>query len=121
ASAAAASAPLREASASQAYQVNDYELASRLSYFLWNSMPDDQLFRAAADRTLHDPAVLKAQVRRMLQDPKSATLATDFGSQWLNLGLMDRTKPDAQKFLMVDDELLDAMRQETLMFVSAVM
>jgi hypothetical protein len=102
------------------YQVSDYELASRLSYFLWNTMPDDDLFQAAAQNQLHEPAVLSAQVQRMLQDPRSSSLATSFGSQWLNLGLMDRTKPDAQKFPMVDDELLDAMRQETLMFVSAV-
>ena len=121
ASAPPASASLRDATAGQAsYQVSDYELASRLSYFLWNTMPDDQLFEAAAQKQLHDPAVLSAQVHRMLQDPKAVALAHNFGSQWLNLGLMDRTKPDAQKFLMVDDELLDAMRQETLMFVDAV-
>ena len=116
----AASAPQSGASASQAYQVSDYELASRLSYFLWSSMPDDELFRVAGEKRLHDPAVLNTQVQRMLQDPKAVALAHNFGSQWLNLGLMDRTKPDAQKFLMVDDELLDAMRQETLMFVDTV-
>jgi Protein of unknown function (DUF1592)/Protein of unknown function (DUF1588)/Protein of unknown function (DUF1587)/Protein of unknown function (DUF1585)/Protein of unknown function (DUF1595) len=103
-----------------AYRVSDYELASRLSYFLWSTMPDDQLFDAAEKRRLHDPAVLKTEVERMLKDPKSSTLADNFAAQWLNLRLMDRKKPDAAKFPLVDDELLSAMRKETLMFVTAV-
>jgi len=102
------------------YPISDYELASRLSYFLWSSMPDEELFHDAEERRLHDPAVLNAQVQRMLQDPKSSALVENFGEQWLNLRLMDRTKPDSDRFLAVDDELLDAMRQETLMFVGAV-
>lgn len=102
------------------YQISDYELASRLSYFLWSSMPDDELFQRAGEQRLHDPAVLNAQAQRMLQDPKSSALVENFGEQWLNLRLMDRTKPDSDRFLSVDDELLDAMRQETLLFVGAV-
>jgi len=102
------------------YQISDYELASRLSYFLWSSMPDEELFRTAGERRLHDPAVLNAQAQRMLRDPKSSALVANFGEQWLNLRLMDRTKPDSERFLSVDDELLDAMREETLMFVGAV-
>jgi hypothetical protein len=102
------------------YPVNDYELASRLSYFLWSSMPDDELFKVAAEKQLHDPAVLSVQVQRMLQDPRSNALVDSFAQQWLNLYLMDRTKPDSQKFLQVDDELLAAMRKETLLFVGAV-
>ena len=102
------------------YPISDYELASRLSYFLWSSMPDEELFHDAEERRLHDSAVLNAQVQRMLQDPKSSALVENFGEQWLNLRLMDRTKPDSDRFLAVDDELLDAMRQETLMFVGAV-
>src|SRR5207247_1979875 len=93
---------------------------SRLSYFLWSSMPDDELFQRAEEQRLHDPAVLNAQVQRMLRDPKSAARVEKFGEQWLNLRLMDRTKPDSGRFLSVDDELLDAMRQETLLFVGAV-
>ena len=108
------------ATAANAYQVTDHELASRLSYFLWSSMPDDELFRVAGEKRLHDPAVLNTQVQRMLQDPKSSALVDSFGQQWLNLYLMDRTKPDSEKFLEVDDELLDAMRKETLLFVGAV-
>ncbi len=107
--------------ATGAYALSDYELASRLSYFLWSSMPDEDLFRLAGEKRLHDPVVLSAQVRRMLQDPKSSALVENFGEQWLNLRLMDRTKPDAEKFLSVDDELLDAMRQETRLFIGAVM
>ncbi|HEY6509498.1 MAG TPA: DUF1592 domain-containing protein, partial [Vicinamibacterales bacterium] len=104
----------------QAYAISDHELASRLSYFLWSSMPDDELFRVAGQKRLHDPAVLNAQVTRMLQDSKSSSLVENFGEQWLNLRLMDRTKPDSEKFLAVDDELLDDMRQETLLFIGAV-
>ena len=63
----------------------DYELASRLSYFLWSSMPDDQLLRAAADKTLHNPDVLEAQVRRMLADKKALNLVDNFAAQWLQL------------------------------------
>ena len=91
-----------------AYQLNDYELASRLSYFLWSSMPDDELFRLAEEKRLHNPAVLSAQVQRMLQDPKASALVKNFGEQWLNLRLMDRTKPDCGEVPVVDDELLDA-------------
>ena len=82
------------------YELSDHELASRLSYFLWSSMPDDELFRVAGQKRLHDPAVLNAQVTRMLQDPKSSALVENFGEQWLNLRLMDRTKPDSEKFLV---------------------
>jgi hypothetical protein len=83
-------------------------------------MPDAELFRVAGQKRLHDPAVLTAQVTRMLQDAKSSALVENFGEQWLNLRLMDRTKPDSEKFLSVDDELLDDMRQETRLFISAV-
>ena len=107
-------------SSGNAYELSDHELASRLSYFLWSSMPDEELFRLAGQKQLHDPAVLNAQVTRMLQDSKSSSLVENFGEQWLNLRLMDRTKPDSEKFLSVDDELLDDMRQETLLFIGAV-
>ena len=110
----------KPADAAGTYPISDYELASRLSYFLWSSMPDDELFQAAAQKRLREPGVLDAHVRRMLSDPKAGSLAKNFGEQWLNLRLMDRKKPDAAKFPLVDDELLDAMRQETLLFVNAV-
>ena len=83
-------------------------------------MPDDELMQAAARQTLRQQAVLDAQLQRMLRDPKSQALIDNFAGQWLNLRLMDRKKPDAQKFNIVDDELLDAMRQETMLFVGAI-
>jgi Protein of unknown function (DUF1592)/Protein of unknown function (DUF1588)/Protein of unknown function (DUF1587)/Protein of unknown function (DUF1585)/Protein of unknown function (DUF1595) len=103
-----------------ARQVSDYELASRLSYFLWGSMPDTELFRAAKERKLHQPDILETQVRRMLADPKSHNLVDNWAAQWLQLRNLGRTKPDPKRFPTVDDELLDAMRTETSMFVEAI-
>jgi cytochrome c553 len=103
-----------------AYRVNDYELASRLSYFLWSSMPDDELMKLADQHKLSQNAVLEAQVKRMLQDPKTSNLVDDFAVQWLDLLALDRRKPDAVKFPLVDDELLAAMRRETLLFVGEI-
>jgi hypothetical protein len=114
------SAKASEGTPAEPYPLNDYELASRLSYFLWSSMPDAELFTLAGQKRLQDPAVLRAQAERMLQDAKAAALVENFGEQWLNLRLMDRTKPDSEKFLAVDDELLDDMRRETLLFIEAV-
>jgi hypothetical protein len=83
-------------------------------------MPDEELMEAARRQTLRQPSVLDAQLQRMLRDPKAQALVDNFAGQWLNLRLMDRKKPDAQKFNTVDDELLDAMRKETLLFVGAI-
>jgi hypothetical protein len=107
-------------SRAEAYRLNDHELASRLSYFLWSSTPDEELLRLADRGSLRQPAVLEAQVRRMLADPKASALADNFAAQWLNLRLLDHKKPAAERFPTVDDELLDAMRRETLLFVSAL-
>jgi hypothetical protein len=103
-----------------AFRISDYELASRLSYFLWSTMPDDQLFALAKAGRLHDRKVLDTEVKRMLVDPRASALVENFGEQWLNLRLMDRKKPDAAKFRLVDDELLGAMREETRLFLGAV-
>jgi hypothetical protein len=102
------------------HAVTDYELASRLSYFLWASMPDPELFGVAKEQKLHQPEVLKAQVRRMLADPKAHNLVDNWAAQWLQLRNLGRTKPDPKRFPTVDDELLDAMRTETGMFVEAI-
>ncbi|MEO8127071.1 MAG: DUF1592 domain-containing protein [Bryobacteraceae bacterium] len=99
-----------------AYPVSNFELASRLSYFLWSSMPDDELMRAA----LREPGVLEGQIRRLLASPKSDALVENFASQWLNLRLLDRKRPDGAQFPTVDDELVDAMRRETTLFTEAV-
>ena len=102
------------------YPVSDVELASRLSYFLWASMPDAELMRVAKAGTLRQPAVLEAQVRRMMADPKGFNLVENWAAQWLQLRNLGRTKPDPKRFPTVDDELLDAMRTETMMFVETI-
>jgi len=103
-----------------AHYVNDYELASRLSYYLWATMPDEELYKTAKAGKLRQPDVLQAQVRRMLADPKSQNLVDNWAAQWLQLRNLGRTKPDPKRFPNVDDELLDAMRKETNLFVSEI-
>ncbi len=101
--------------------IGDYELASRLSYFLWSSMPDDELFQLAAQKKLHEPAVLEKQVRRMLRDPKSQALVDNFASQWLNLRNLEEVSPDPKMFPSFNDELRRDMRQETEKLFAAIM
>jgi hypothetical protein len=112
----------RPAAAGQSFvPVSNYELASRLSYFLWSSMPDDQLFALAANGTLRQPAVLAAQVRRMLKDAKADALVEEFGGQWLQFKNIDIARPDAERFPAFDDGLRQAMRRETSLFLANVM
>ena len=101
--------------------LNDYELASRLSYFLWSSMPDDELFSLAGRGVLHENSILDAQVRRMLQDDKAQALVVNFGGQWLNLRNLEEVTPDPARFGELDDVLRRDMERETEMFFSAVM
>ncbi len=109
------------ASANRApYRISDHELATRLSYFLWADMPDAELFRLADEGTLSVPDILNSQVRRMLADPKAAALVTTFADQWLQLRKLDRSKPNPDRFPTVDDELRDAMRRETQLFIEAI-
>ncbi len=103
------------------YRIGQYELASRLSYFIWASTPDDELMRCAARQTLRDPAVLAAQVTRMLKDPKAHALVENFGGQWLETRALESVKPDARKFGEFDDHLRLLMRRETEMFLESVM
>jgi hypothetical protein len=103
-----------------AHYVNDYELASRLSYYLWATMPDEELYKTAKAGRLRQPDVLQAEVRRMLADPKSQNLVDNWAAQWLQLRNLGRTKPDPKRFPNVDDELLDAMRKETNLFVGEI-
>ena len=98
------------------HRVADVELASRLSYFLWNSMPDDELLSLAERGTLDTPLVLDAQVKRMLADPKAFALAENFAGQWLEVRNLDSIRPDPQKFPDWTPDLRDAMRTETQMF-----
>jgi len=102
------------------HRISDTELASRLSYFLWSSMPDDELLAVAEKGRLHRPEVLHAQVRRMIADPKARSLAGNFCGQWLQTRNLDFKKPDARAFPDYDVELRDAMRTETEMFFQAV-
>ncbi|MEZ6067304.1 MAG: DUF1592 domain-containing protein [Planctomycetaceae bacterium] len=101
--------------------VDDYTLASRLSYFLWSSMPDVELLRLAADGTLRDPAVRHAQVERMLKDPKSERFVRHFTDQWLDLNKIEFTTPDAKLYPEYDELLLRSMLAETRGFFRHVL
>jgi len=102
-------------------RIADTELASRLSYFLWSSMPDDELLRLGESNKLHQPAVLDAQVKRMIADPKSSALAENFIGQWLEIRSLDAVQPDAKKFPEWNADLKEAMRTETSMFFASVL
>jgi hypothetical protein len=101
--------------------VDEYALASRLSYFLWSTMPDDELFEAAKAGKLHEPAVLEAQVRRMLKDGKSRALAESFGTQWLGVrDLLTTANPDPQRFPAFNAQLRYSMYDEAVTFIDSV-
>ncbi len=96
--------------------LSDYALAARLSYFLWSSMPDDELSQKADAGTLHDPTVLETEVRRMLADPKAQALVDSFGAQWLDTIDMPLVSPDPTLFPQVTPSLKQAMHDETTLF-----
>ena len=96
--------------------LTDYELASRLSYFLWSSMPDEALFSLARQGKLKDPEVLAIQARRMLRDPKAAGLTENFAGQWLQLRNLNNSTPDPKRFPNFDEPLRQAMKKETELF-----
>lgn len=99
------------------YQLGDYPLASRLSYLIWGSMPDDALFDLAARGKLNDDEILEGQVRRMLADSKAIGLGEIFARQWLGIDQLGETKkPDENRFPEFDDELREAMNQESVLF-----
>ena len=102
------------------YKISDIELASRLSFFLWGSIPDNQLITLAEHHQLSQPATLNAQVKRMLADPRSQALTTRFASQWLRLQDLDKVRPDAFLFPDYDQQLADAMAKETQLFFSDI-
>jgi hypothetical protein len=101
-------------------RLNPHELASRLSYFLWSSMPDDELMRAADNGSLRKPAVLQAQVARMLKDEKTRALVENFGGQWLELRKLESSKPDREKFPEYDEYLRMSIQRETEMFLESI-
>jgi hypothetical protein len=103
------------------YRVSDVELASRLSFFLWSSIPDDRLVGLAERGQLRDPAVLEQEVRRMLADARSAALVSNFASQWLYLRNMRLVLPDPEAFPEFDDNLRNAFERETELFVESIL
>lgn len=102
-------------------KLDGYALASRLSYFLWSTMPDDELLRAAASGGLKEPKALRAQVERMLASPKSAAFVTNFTGQWLGLRDIDATSPDARLYPEFDERLRHSMVQETEAFFTELL
>ena len=114
-SAGAAPAP----AAAQSYRITDLELASRLSFFLWSTVPDDELLNLATADKLHDPQVLATQVHRMLADPKSLTLSTNFAFQWLGLDRLAEIQPDPNLFPYAGDPRED-YRTEMRLFVDSI-
>lgn len=101
--------------------VNQYELATRLSYFLWSSMPDETLFEMAAQGRLDNRRSLQVQVKRMLRDPKSSAFVKNFAGQWLNLRNLEELSPDPKKFRNFNTQLKNDMRRETEEFFSYIM
>lgn len=109
------------AGAEKAHPVSDIELASRLSYFLWSSMPDDELLSLAEQGKLRAAGVLEAHVKRMLADSRAAAFADNFAGQWLETRNLDSVKPDPQRFPGWDSSLKDAMKAETRLFFEHVL
>ena len=104
-----------------AYELGDLELASRLSFFLWSSIPDDELLDAAVRGELRDPAVLRAQTRRMLADPRAQALVTNFAGQWLSLRNAAAVQPDEDLFPDFGEDLRQGFRRETEMLFEAIL
>jgi len=102
------------------FMISDYDLASRLSFFLWGSIPDQQLLSLAQQKRLSTTAVLDAQVKRMLADPRSEALSSRFAAQWLRLQDVDKVRPDAFWFPDYDQQLSDAMQKETQLFFNSI-
>ena len=102
-----------------AYPLSDLELASRLSFFLWSSIPDEELLSIAEKGELRDPEVLDTQIARMLKDKKSESLVTNFAAQWLHLRNIPAATPDLNLFPEFDDNLRDALEQETHLLVAS--
>ena len=106
--------------AGQNYRINDLDLASRLSFFLWDGGPDAELLKAATNGTLRTPAVFEKQVRRMLDDPRSSALSTRFAAQWLRLQDVDKIKPDALLYPSFDYNLAESFKRETELFFDSI-
>ncbi|MBY0586508.1 DUF1592 domain-containing protein [bacterium] len=110
-----------EPDSAQPRELNDFELATRLSYFLWSTMPDDVLWQQALEGTLREPANFEKQVERMLADDRVLGLVENFAGQWLQLRNLADRSPDRDKFPMWNDQLRSAMRRETELFFASVL
>jgi len=103
------------------YRITDLELATRLSFFLWSSLPDDELVALAAANRLHEPAVLEAQTRRMLEDRRADALVANFAGQWLHLRNLENINPNSDFFPDFDNDLRQAFRREAELFFASVL
>ena len=112
--------PASAPAASRVYRLGDYQMASRLSFFLWSSIPDDELLNLAEQGKLRDDGVLAAQVRRMLKDPRAETLTTNFAGQWLELRNIDLKDPGDPFSLAYDQTLRQGLKREAELFVDSV-
>jgi hypothetical protein len=109
-----------DVAAGDAYFVSDVELATRLSFFLWSSLPDETLLELAAAGRLHEPNVLEAQVRRMLRDPRIDALVENFAGQWLHLRNLETIKPNTDFYPDFDDDLRQGFKRETELFFASI-
>src|SRR5262249_9754319 len=106
--------------AGRTYAVSDIELASRLSFFLWSSIPDEELLTAAETNRLHDPATLSRQIQRMIADRKSEALVANFAGQWLQIRNLRSAQPDKNTFPNFDSTLRQAFERELDLFVGSI-
>lgn len=113
--------PPSNVAANQPYRISDTELASRLSFFLWSSIPDDELLNLAIQGKLHEPAVLEHETRRMLADERAHAMADNFAGQWLYLRDLKSSNPDGREFPDFDDNLRQAFQRETEMLFESVL
>lgn len=113
--------PVSPGPAARNFRVSDLELASRLSFFLWSSIPDEELLSAAERRQLKNPAALERQVTRMLRDPRADALVRNFTGQWLRIRDIPNIKPDRFQFVHFDDNLRRALQKETELFADSIL
>jgi hypothetical protein len=111
----------RDAAPGTAYQITDLELASRLAYFLWSTIPDEELTRIASEGRLRDPGVLENQVQRMVRDPRSEQLSRNFAGQWLRLAGLKQVYPEALEFPNFTANLAESMRREVELLFDYIM
>jgi len=115
-----AQTPPETLQAGDAFRISDQELASRLSFFLWSAPPDDELLKVAADGKLHEPKVLKAQVKRLLADPRAENLVTNFAFQWLHVDGLDQVEPDPDLFPQYSADLKEDFKKELELFIASI-